>query len=193
MQYTYKYPSRVQSISGRRYGHISIPEDYLAQTHEEMMNRLGAPDKTIAVQVEIEAPKEKVWEIAASSVSRFFSHHPVFAGLTQLNSLQSEEGGRFIIHRAINGVIFDRIGEVLVNMPLSQFTVSDVEIADPSVSGFFPSLYTIKLQEHPDDPEKTVALLTYTMLGVAHPWALGVLAYQANSIKYHAELQPDNE
>ncbi|HVK38102.1 MAG TPA: hypothetical protein VNA88_06200 [Candidatus Kapabacteria bacterium] len=192
MQYTYKYPNRLQSISGRRYGRISVAEDHLSQTHEELMSRLGAPDKTIAVQVEVNATKEKVWEIAAGSISRFFSHHPVFAGLTQLNSLGSDEGGRFIVHRAINGCIFDRIGEILVSMPLSQYTVSDVEIADTSVSGFFPSLYTMRLEDHPEDSSKTIVLLTYTMLGVAHPWALGVLAYQANSIKYHAE-QGDSE
>jgi hypothetical protein len=189
MNYTYKYPSKVQSINGRRFGHIDIPEDHLAQTHNELMNRLGVPEKTIAVQVEINAPREKVWEIAAGTAAKFFSHHPIFAGLTYLNSLGSDEGGRFIVHRAINGVIFDRLGEVLINMPGSQFTVSDIEIADPSVSGFFPSLYTVKVEDHPDDPEKTIALLTYTMLGVAHPWALGVLAYQANRIKYYSELQ----
>ena len=112
----------------------------------------------------------------------FNQDHPVFAGLTRLNSLGSDEGGKFIVHRAINGCIFDRIGEVLVNMPLSQYTVSDVEIADPSVAGF-------SLEDHPDGSDKTIVLLTYTMLGVAHPWALGVLAYQANSIKYHSEQQ----
>jgi hypothetical protein len=189
MEYTYKYPSKVQSINGRRFGHINISEDHLTDTHNELMNRLGSPNKTIAVQVEVDAPRETVWQVAAGSVAKFFSHHPVFAGLTQLNSLESEEGGRYVIHRAINGCIFDRIGEVLVNIAKSQFTVSDVEIADTGVSGFFPSLYTVKCQEHSDDPNKTVVLLTYTMLGVAHPWALGVLAYQANSIKYHAELE----
>ena len=193
MNYTYKYPTKVQNINGRRYGHINIPEEHLAQTHNELMNRLDVPEKTIAVQVEINAPKDKVWDIAAGSVTGFFSHHPIFAGLTHLNSLGSDEGGRFIVHRAINGVIFDRIGEVLVNMPLSQFTVSDVEIADPGVSGFFPSLYSVKVEDHPDDPHKTIALLTYTMLGVAHPWALGILAYQANRIKYYSELQLDQE
>lgn len=193
MNYTYKYPSKVQDISGRRYGHITINDEHMSQTLNELMSRLGMPEKTIAVQVEVNASRERIWEIAASSVAQFFSHHPVFAGLSYLNSLGSEEGGRYIIHRAINGCIFDRVGEVMVNMPLSQFTVSDLEIADPSVSGFFPSLNTIKLLDHPTDREKTVVLLTYTMLGVAHPWALGVLAYQANSIKYHAELQKDRE
>jgi hypothetical protein len=191
MNYTYRYPTKVQSINGRRFGHIDVAEEHLAQTHNELMNRLDVPEKTIAVQVEVNAPKEKVWEVAAGSVTRFFSHHPIFAGLTYLNSLGSQEGGRFVVHRTINGCIFDRIGEVLVNMELSQFTVSDIEIADPSVSGFFPSLYTVKLEEHPESSDKTIVLLTYTMLGVAHPWALGVLAYQANSIKYNAEQRSD--
>jgi hypothetical protein len=192
MNYTYKYPTKIQSINGRRFGHINIAEEFLTQTHNELMSRLDVPEKTIAVQVEVNAPKERVWEVAAGSVTRFYSHHPIFAGLTHLNFLKSEEGGRFIVHRAINGCIFDRVGEVLINIPNAQFTVSDVEIADPSVSGFFPSLYTVKLEDHPDDPEKTIVLLTYTMLGVAHPWALGVLAYQANGIKYHTEHPQEN-
>lgn len=187
MNYTYRYPTKVQTINGRRYGHIHIAEEHLNQTHNELLDRLDVPEKTIAVQVEVNAPKHLVWEMAASSVTAFFAHHPIFAGLTHLNALKSDEGGRFVIHRTINGCIFDRIGEVLINIPYSQFTVSDVEIADPSVSGFFPSLYTIKLDDHPDDPNRTIVLLTYTMIGVAHPWALGVLAYQANGIKYHAE------
>ena len=192
MNYTYKYPTKIQSINGRRFGHINIAEEFLSQTHNELMSRLDVPEKTIAVQVEVNAPKERVWEVAAGSVTRFYSHHPIFAGLTHLSILKSDEGGRFIVHRAINGCIFDRVGEVLINIPNAQFTVSDVEIADPSVSGFFPSLYTVKLEDHPDDPEKTIVLLTYTMLGVAHPWALGVLAYQANGIKYHTEHPQEN-
>ena len=193
MNYTYRYPTKIQSINGRRHGHIALNEEFLNQTHNELLARLDVPEKTIAVQVEVNSPSDRVWEIAASTVEKFFSHHPILAGLSPLNSLGSEEGGRFIIHRVINGCIFDRLGEVLVHIPGSQMTVSDVEIADTSVSGFFPSLYTIKVEPHPEDPEKTIVLLTYTMLGVAHPWALGTLAYQANGIKYHAERDPDEE
>ena len=193
MNYTYRYPTKIQSINGRRYGHIDINEEFLNQTHNELLARLDVPEKTIAVQVEVDAPCEKVWEVAAESVDAFFSHHPILAGLSPLNSLGSQEGGRFIIHRVINGCIFDRLGEVLVHIPGSQMTVSDIEIDDASVSGFFPSLYTIKLEAHPDDPEKTIVLLTYTMLGVAHPWALGTLAYQANGIKYHAERKTSDD
>jgi len=189
MNYTYRYPTRIQNLSGRRYGHIDIPEDYLGQTHTELLNRLDVPEKTIAVQIEVDAPRERVWELAASTVETFFSHHPINAGISDLNILGSHEGGRFVVHRSANGAIFDRIGEVLVNMPAVQMTVSDIEIADPSVVGFFPSLYTIRLEDHPEDPERTVVYLAYTMLGVAHPWAIGVLAYQANSIKYHSERQ----
>jgi len=187
MNYTYRYPTKIQSINGRRHGHIDINEEFLNQTHTELLARLDVPEKTIAVQVEVEASPERVWQIAAESVEAFFSHHPILAGLSPLNSLGSREGARFVIHRVINGCIFDRVGEVLVHIPGSQLTVSDIEIADTSVSGFFPSLYTIKLEAHPEDPDKTIVLLTYTMLGVAHPWALGTLAYQANGIKYHAE------
>lgn len=187
MDYRYKYPANVREVNGRRFGHITIPDEFLAQTHEELIKRLGAPGKTIAVQIEVNASKERVWEVAASSVEAFFSHQPVYAGLTPINSLGSEEGGRYIIHRVIDGAVHDRMGEVIINMPLAQFTASDIDIADVSVGGPFPSLHSINLEDHPDGSDKTLVLLSYTMLGVAHPWALGMLAYQANSIKHHAE------
>src|SRR5262245_41304798 len=94
MNYTYRYPEKVQSINGRRFGRINVAEDHLAQTHDELLSRLDVPEKTIAVQVEINAPKTKVWEVAARNTAAFYSHHPIFAGLTYLNSLGSEEGGR---------------------------------------------------------------------------------------------------
>lgn len=190
MTYTYKYPVQVRNVNGRRFGHIDFPEEYLIATQELLLQRLGTPEKTVAVQVEINAPREKVWQVAADNVAAFFWHHPVFAGLSYISSLESQEGGRFIIHRAINGTIVDRVGEVLVNIPGTELTVSDLEPSDVSVSGFFPSLYTIQLEQHPDTDQKTLVTLSYTMLTVPHPWALGVLAYQANSIKHHAEQQP---
>ncbi|MCE2502963.1 MAG: hypothetical protein J4G05_02725 [Chlorobi bacterium] len=192
MDYTYKYPGNVSEVIGRRFGHITVPDEFLAQTHEELMKRLGAPNKTIAVQIEVNASKEHIWEIAAGSVDVFFSHQPVYAGISPINSLGSEEGGRYIIHRIIDGCVIDRVGEVMLSMPLSQFTVSDIDSADVSVSGFFLSLYSINLEDHPDNPDSTLVLLSYTMLGVAHPWALGMLAYQAKSIKHYAESGGDD-
>ena len=47
----------------------------------------------------------------------------------------------------------------------------------------------VNLEDFPNDPQKTLVLVSYTMLGVAHPWALGMLAYQANSIKHYAEAE----
>ena len=193
MEYTYKYPANVREVNGRRFGHIIIPEAFLSQTQEELVKRLGVPGKTIAVQIEVNASKERIWEVAATSVEAFFSHQPVYAGLSPINSLESEEGGRYIIHRVIDGTVSDRIGEVIISMPLAQFTVSDIDIADVSVAGPFPSLHSIHFEDHPDDPNKSLVLLSYTMLSVAHPWALGILAYQANSIKHHAESTEDEE
>jgi hypothetical protein len=174
-------------MSGRRYGHISISEEHLAQTHQELMNRIDDPTKTIAVRVEIDAPLETVWGVAAESVSRFFSHHPNYAGFTYINLLGSDEGGRYVIHRASNSGVIDRTGEILVQLPLSQLTVSDIDIADPSVSGFFQALYTIRVEPHPENAEMTVAFLSYTMLGIAPSWALGSLVYQAHSIRHALE------
>ncbi len=187
MEYTYKYPANVREVNGRRFGHIVVPDEFLSQTQEELVKRLGAPGKTIAVQIEVNASKEYIWEVAASSADVFFSHQPVYAGLSPINSLGSEEGGRYIIHRVIDGTVSDRMGEVIINMPLAQFTVSDIDVADVSVAGLFPSLFSMNIEDHPDDHNKSLILLSYTMLGVAHPWALGILAYQANSIKHHAE------
>lgn len=189
MDYTYKYPANVSEVNGRRFGHVTVPDEFLAQTHEELIKRLGAPGKTIAVQIEVDAPKERVWELAGSSVDAFFSHQPVYAGLSPINSLGSEEGGRFITHRIMDGGVLDRMGEVMINMEMTQFTVSDIDIVDVSVAGFFPSLYSVNLEDFPNDPQKTLVLVSYTMLGVAHPWALGMLAYQANSIKHYAEAE----
>lgn len=191
MEYTYKYPANVREVNGRRFGHITVPDEFLSQTQEELVKRLGVPGKTIAVQIEVNASKDHIWDVAASSVEAFFSHQPVYAGLSPINSLGSEEGGRYIIHRVIDGTVSDRMGEVIINMHLSQFTVSDIDIADASVAGLFPSLFSISLEDHPDDPDKTLVVLSYTLLSVAHPWALGILAYQANSIKHHAESAND--
>jgi hypothetical protein len=188
MNYTYKYPDRVQVISGRRCGHISISEEHLAQTHEELMNRIDDPDKMIAVRVEINADPQTVWNVAARTVRQFFSHHPRFAGLTYINSLGSDEGGRYVVHHTVHGGIIDRTGEVLINIPWRQLTASNVDIADPSVSGLFQSLYSIKLYESPDDPSMTEAFLSYTMLSVAPAWVLGALVHTANNIKRLAEV-----
>lgn len=187
MDYTYRYPDNVSEVNGRRFGHIAVPGAFLAQTQEELVKRLGVPGKTIAIQIEVNATRELVWQVAASSVDTFFSHQPVYAGLSTVNALGSDEGGRFVTHRIMDGGVLDRLGEVMINLEPVQMTVSDIDIADVSVSGFFPSLYSVNLEDHPDDPDRTIVLVSYTMLGVAHPWALGMLAYQANSIKHHVE------
>lgn len=187
MEYTYKYPYRVQSLSGRRSGRININEGHLAQVHEELMNRIDTPAHTIAVRVEIAARPETIWQIATGSAGAFFAHHPGFAGLTHVNSLGSDEGGRYVIHRAGRHGVVDRMGEVLVNLSNSQLTVSDIDIADPSVSGFFQALYSMRIENYSDESGMTTILLIYTMLGVAHPSALNALVHQANSIKKHSE------
>ncbi len=187
MDYTYRYPDNVSEVNGRRFGHIAVPGAFLAQTQEELVKRLGVPGKTIAIQIEVNATRELVWQVAASSVDTFFSHQPVYAGLSTVNALGSDEGGRFVTHRIMDGGVLDRLGEVMINLEPVQMTVSDIDIADVSISGFFPSLYSVNLEDHPDDPDRTIVLVSYTMLGVAHPWALGMLAYQANSIKHHVE------
>jgi hypothetical protein len=189
MEYVYRYPYKVQSLSGRRSGRITINEAHLTQLHEELINRLDTPAHTIAVRAEIDASPARIWQVAAASVGAFFSHHPGFAGLTHINSLGSEEGGRYIIHRAGRRGVVDRMGEVLMHLPEAQMTVSDVDIVDPSVSGFFQALYTLRIDGEPAESGMTRVVLIYTMLGVAHPSALSALVHQANSIKRRAESQ----
>src|SRR2546423_340008 len=140
MQYTFRYPAEASRLTGRRNDCIVINDGHLEQTHEELLNRLGNPDKGDELVVEIDAPLEHIWLLAAGSVSRFFSHQPGFLGLTQLNSLDSDEGGRYIIHRIIKGVVCNRIGEVLINMERFQLTLSDIDIIDSSVGGWLPML-----------------------------------------------------
>jgi hypothetical protein len=130
------------------------------------MNRLGDPGRTVELTMEVEVPLEQLWRAAAGSVRDFFSHQPGFAGLTHLNTLGSDEGGRYIVHRIIDGVHCDRIGEVLLNMPMSQLTVSDLDMADPSVAGWFPALYTLQVEEEADVPGRSIVHLSCTVLGI---------------------------
>lgn len=187
MDCTYEYPEAVQAARGERFGHLGFAEEHLEQTHTELMNRLDDPRRSISVHIEVDASRQIVWQVAAGSAGRFFSHQPSFCGMTVLGESGSHEGSRFVVHHSFSGIVYDRIGEVLVNLPLSQFTVSELDIADPGVSGFFPSLFTIRPYDHVDDPDRTVVLLSYTMLVVAHPWAAEILRYQAGSIKEQAE------
>src|SRR5688500_118990 len=122
MKYSYEYPKRVQSINGLRRGAIRLNDEHIAQTHNELMARLDDPRRTVTVQTTNRASATKVWA-AAGSPERIFSHQPRFAALTMLGLLGSHEGGRFVIHRTHESRIYDRAGEVLVNIPEFQLSV----------------------------------------------------------------------
>lgn len=81
----------------------------------------------------------------------------------------------------------DRLGEVITNMENSEMIVSDIDIADQSISGMFPSFYTLKLEQIGKKQKKSMLRLSYTMLSVPHPFVGEVLIYQANSIKQQSE------
>jgi hypothetical protein len=187
MKYTYVYPERVSAIHGRGRGAFMLDEEHIAQTHGELLNRLDEPRGTVTVQATVDATLERVWSVTGSP-ARLYSHQPRFAGLTTLRgSFGASEGGRYVIHRAHEGRVFDRVGEVLLNMECSQLTVSDIDIADPSVSGHFPSLFTIRLEEDPDDRDRCIVQLSYTTLGVVPPLMPAVLLLQLRSIQERAE------
>lgn len=187
MNYTYDYPQRVRAIHGRRRGAIALNEEHIAQTHGELVERLDHPRRTITVQAVVEATPQRVWAVTGSA-ARLFSHQPRFAGLSSLPGLfRGVEGSRFVIHRAHDGRVFDRIGEVMFCIENAQLTVSDIEIADPSVSGHFPSLYTMRLEEDPDDADRCVVQLSYTTLGVVPQLMPAVLLLQLRSIQERAE------
>lgn len=182
MHYTYQYPDRIKDINRRRYGRITIPEGHLAQTHEELLQILDIPGKTYTLRFDLAASREVVWEESAGSIARFFGHHHALMGVTELNGLGSGEGGRHIIHRELGGHILDRMSEVLISLPLAHLTVSDVDITDPSVSGYFPTLHTIRLESPATDPALTHVFLSSTFLGVPHPMVFELLQHQSASI-----------
>lgn len=189
MQYTYEYPWRVKAIHGRRRGGFALNEEHIAQTHGELIDRLDGPRGTITVQATVDASCELVWSVTGSP-TRLFSHQPRYAGLTSLATLPmplTTEGDRFVIHRAHDGHVFDRIGEVLVCLQHSQLSVSDLDIADPSVSGQFPSLFTLRLEGDPEVADRCVVQLSYCTLGVVPALMPAVLLLQLRSIQECAE------
>ncbi len=181
MLYTYAYPGSARG-DPRSYERIFVHEDHLDQTHCELIDRLDTPGNTIGISTELDAPPEVVWHEAAGSVGVFFSHLPAYRCLVHLNSLGSQEGGRYVVIREDRGRRLDRIGEVLVHLPGSQLTVSDIDSADASVAGSFPSLFTIRLESGTDDPSGTTMYIGHTMLGVPQAGILGALVHQVNSI-----------
>jgi hypothetical protein len=155
----------------------------LVQTHDELLQRLDIPYTTLTVRFDLQASRRRVWQLAAGSISRFFSHDRAFAGVTPLKGRGMAEGDRFVIHREIRGGILDRIGETLISLPMAHLTVSDIEIADPSVSGFFPALHTISLEESATVWKGTRVTLSTTTLGVSAPGEIDALLHQAAGIR----------
>ena len=181
MLYTYTYPKSARSEK-QSFERIYVQEDWLDQTHTELINRLDSPGNTVGISTEIDAPFDVVWQEAAGSVGVFFSHMPDYRCLVHLNSLGTDEGGRYVVIRESGEHRLDRIGEVLIHLPNSQLTVSDIDSADPSVSGTFPSLFTVRLEPGSEDADMTTIYIGYTMLGVPRPDVLNALVYQINSI-----------
>jgi hypothetical protein len=186
MKYTFDYPQRARAISGRRGDTFMLNMDHLAQTHDELMDRIDDPNRTVMVQASVDATSERVWAVAGSP-ARLFSHQPRFAGLSSLDMSGILEGGRYVIHRVHEDVVFNRVGEVLIYMPGFQLTVSDIDIADTSVSGKFPSLFTVRVEEDPADRDRTLLQISYTTLGVMPPLMPAVLLLQLKSIQERAE------
>ncbi|HVK40230.1 MAG TPA: SRPBCC family protein [Candidatus Kapabacteria bacterium] len=187
MKYTYEYPRRVRAIHGRSDGTFSVNEDHVAQTHGELLDHLDSPRGGVTVQATVDATPRRVWSVVGSP-ARLFSHQPRFAGLSTLAGyFGASEGGRYVIHRAHEGVVFDRFGEVLLCMEGSQLSVSDLDIVDPSVSGHFPSLFTVRLEEDPEDSDRCIVQLTYTTIGVVPQLMPAVLLLQLRSIQERAE------
>lgn len=186
MNYTYRYPGSIQTRVGRRYGQIEVCETFLAETHELLMERIDHPMKTLSISLEIEADLDRVWEIAARSIDSFFSFQPGVAGVVSLNGLGSMEGSRHVVYRAKDGKFSARIGEVLVNLPGSQFVVSDIDAGDHSVGGSFPGLFSIRVEEA-GDAERTTLHLSHTALGLRCTSVLQMLICQIKNIARRVE------
>lgn len=186
MKYTYEYPKRVQSINGLRRGALRLNDEHIAQTHSELMNRLDDPRRTVTVQATVDATTATVWAIAGSP-ERLFSHQPRFAALTTIEPGATSEGSRFVIHRMHDGRVYDRAGEVLVSIPQFQLSVSDIDVADASVSGHFPSMFTVRVEDADGDSERSIVRVSYTTIGVIPPLMPAVLLLQLRSIQERAE------
>jgi hypothetical protein len=186
MKYSFDYPQTVRELNGRRRGSFMLNEEHIAQTHAELMSRLDDSRRTITVQTTVDATAERVWAVTGSP-ERLFSHQPRFAGLTSYGLLTGREGGHYVIHRVHDGKVYNRIGEILVDLAGFQLTVSDIDIDDPTVSGKFPSLFTVRVEEDEDDPERSTVQVCYTTLGVVPPLMPAVLLLQLRSIQERAE------
>jgi hypothetical protein len=185
MKYAYRYPQRVEVDHGRRHGSVQFNDRHLEQTHVELLTRLDDPQRSITVETCVAVTPERVWDVAGSAET-FFSHQPRFVGLTALGPLGTSEGGRFVIHRAHEGRLSNRIGEVLVDMSGFQLTVSDIDADDASVSGHFPSLFTLRVEQDDDDHEMARIRIMYTTLGVMPALMPAVLLLQLRSISERA-------
>jgi hypothetical protein len=173
-------------MAGSHRGAFWLDEDHIAQTHSELLQRLDDPRRTITVQSSVEASPERAWAVTGSA-ERLFSHQPRYAALSRLRMPGSAEGSRYVIHRTHEGKLYNRVSEVLVDFPLAQLSVSDIDIADPSVAGHFPSLFTVRVEEDPNDATRCTVQVSYTTLGVVPPLMPAVLLLQLRSIQESAE------
>lgn len=187
MLYKFKYPEVVSNINSINNGIVEINMDYISDTHSTLLNFLNRPEKQISVIIDVDAPIEVIWGIAGGDIAKFFFHQPAVIGVSEVSTFGSDEGARFVVHRNINGGILDRFGEVITNIENSEMIVSDIDIADQTISGMFPCFYGITLEPLGKKQRKSKLKLTYTMLSVPHPFVGEVLIYQANSIKQQSE------
>jgi hypothetical protein len=186
MNYTYRYPGSIQIRLGRRYGQVEVTEEYLAETHDLLMDRIDHPMKTLSISLEIEATAERIWDVATSSINTFYGFQPGVAGVVDLNELGSQEGGRHVVYRTKEGKYTARIGEVLVNLPYAQMVVSDIDATDTSVGGSFPGLFSIRIEES-DMIGRTTVHLSHTALGLRCTSVLQLLITQIKNIARRVE------
>jgi hypothetical protein len=186
MNYTYRYPGSIQMRLGRRYGQVEVAEEYLAETHDLLMDRIDHPMKTLSISLEIEATAERIWQVATGSIHSFYGYQPGVAGVVDLNALGAQEGGRHVVYRTKDGKFSARIGEVLVNLPNFQMVVSDIDATDTSVGGSFPGLLSIRLEEDTLTCRTTVHL-SHTALGLRCTSVLQLLIGQIKNIARRVE------
>jgi hypothetical protein len=138
--------------------------------------------RTISAQTTLTITPERLWKLVGSA-ERFFALQPRFAGLTPINGNGLAEGSRYVIHRSHDGMIFDRVGEVLVSIRERQLTVSDLDIADPSVSGHFPSMFTLLIEPVGDDPGRSNVRIFFSTVGVLPSLIPAVLLLQLRNLQ----------
>lgn len=164
MLYTFNYPDQVARLTGRRGGRVFVTEDFLRQTHEKLIERVSRQDRFLIHTWRVPESIEVVWDLLCGSAERFFSLLPIHDTTSLKGASLEVIGSRFVVHwdARKNGVV-DRLAEVIHYFPLRRVCVSDIEIADQSVTGIWQRIYGVELAQTPTGAGTEITISTHAL------------------------------